>query len=1318
MEVEKINNNAYRAIEPCEPSVRPDKIELRYEQEDAVKKALARFSGWMPGKEVKFLWNAKMRFGKTVSALKLAKDMGQLEKNPVRRTIIVTHRPDVEDNWREDYEKIFTEEERKTVKFATKFDGDNNDIATLIEDETQPLVFFASLQYLRGSKLVGGKKSSPIKDKILNAKWDLVVVDESHEGTTTDLGSGVIEYLTGGHKSRLLSLSGTPFNLMEKYTNSEIFTWDYVQEQERKLAWANKTANRGKSEAENPYRTLPKMEIRILEPKKVMHWQDGFDLREFFRVDDSKEARAKLSEEIEAWKSKPKHERGSRPTYKFVHEQNVIDFLSQLADDSDPKNSFPFANLDSRAQLRHTFWVLPGVKECQAMKSVLEAHPDYNDPYNGFKIINVAGSKEGDEERASALDKVKATIKELTESGSGLGTITLSCGRLTTGVTVPEWTAVIYLKGSTSTKAAPYMQTIFRVQSPWEFDDYADGEHKMKKTCYVFDFDPTRALTKIAETAKYSAKGRKETVTERAQTDDDATRTSLRRFLDLCQVCDMSGKMIERDTSTLVQRLVEHLHNVAIEKAVTSGFDNQSIYNFDALLKADPDKLERIRNIVGQTDPEAKKDKNKPSSTYKDLATVEKGKGSKQSKGKNELTPEQIAAKEAADRLKQEKDKRVAILRGIAIRIPLMMYGAEGNYESTITLDNITNPKVVDDRSWREFMPKDVTRELFLELKEYFDREVFDGAGRRYRELTREADSMPPTERVARIAEIQSWFRNPNSETVLTPWKVVNRHLSDTIGGYCFFNEQFTGPNQVEVAASEGSGRLFDFKETNEPRFVDRGDVTRQAFRVADNDHSTLLEINSKSGLYPLYLVYTLYRMRLERYLKIEVINSETDLSLEEQQVIWDDAVAMCVHIICNTPMAEYITRRTLLGFRQCDNEIDREAYEASHPGMKGFLRRNLRIRNIDLVEQARDKDRRAELVDQLRDPKFWNKNSKTKEPMTFDAVVSNPPYMIKQERTSDIPVYHNFMDLAEEISAISTFITPARFLFNAGKTPAEWNKKILNDTHIKVIWVENSKDIFPGVDLKGAVTVTLRNKKEEYSPIGIYSRFSELSSIRNKVVAREDFEDITGIFYPQNKFNLDTLYKDFPECRNLIGSGGREKRLTTSIFTTLNIFSTECAKEGELTIYGLINNDRVVRSIPSKYIADNGNLNFFKVLLPKSNGSGAIGECLSTPLCGEPLCGYTQSFISFGAFSKKEEAEAAMKYFKTKFARVLLGVLKVTQDNPKEVWINVPLQDFTSESDVRWEKSIPEIDQYLYKKYGLIDKEIAFIETMIKPME
>lgn len=335
------------------------------------------------------------------------------------------------------------------------------------------------------------------------------------------------------------------------------------------------------------------------------------------------------------------------------------------------------------------------------------------------------------------------------------------------------------------------------------------------------------------------------------------------------------------------------------------------------------------------------------------------------------------------------------------------------------------------------------------------------------------------------------------------------------------------------------------------------------------------------------------------------------------------------------------------------------------------------------------------------------------------EVVMGNPPYQEDKQDTSDKPIYNDIMDFAYNLSSKCCFISPGRFLFNAGKTPKNWNDKMLGDKHLKVTsYYNNSKVVFPNVGFKGGVAITLRDLSQDYGKIGFYSEYEELNSIYRKVQLVNGVNDLSDIVFLQNKFDLDELYKDYPAYRDIIGSNGREKRLTTKIFTQLDVFTESPVYEDDICIMGLIDNKRVYRFVPSKYIDNHNNTDCYKVLLPKSNGTGELGEILSSPLVSGPRNGYTQSFIAFGAFSTNQEAEAVLKYIKTKFARTMLGMLKATQDNNRDVWKFVPLQDFTPHSDIDWTKSVSDIDRQLYAKYGLTEDEISFIETMIKPME
>lgn len=357
---------------------------------------------------------------------------------------------------------------------------------------------------------------------------------------------------------------------------------------------------------------------------------------------------------------------------------------------------------------------------------------------------------------------------------------------------------------------------------------------------------------------------------------------------------------------------------------------------------------------------------------------------------------------------------------------------------------------------------------------------------------------------------------------------------------------------------------------------------------------------------------------------------------------------------------------------------------------------------------------------------KNWVKNQlilfqslKEEQKMKFDVVIGNPPFQETLEKTSDKPLYNFFMDESFKMAKKVCLITKGAFLFNAGNTSKSWNKKILSDPHVKILYYEQDiSKVFPGLGFKGGVAITYRDQFQQFGAINTFTIYKELNEIIKKVVSNNHrFKSIKDIIYTATKFNLNNLYNEYPEFKKLIGSNGREKRLTTSIFEHLEVFNNKQDEFNNIKITGLTNLKRVYKYINSTYLEKSGNLDRYKVILPKSNGTGILGETLSSPIIGEPLTGYTQTFISIGSFKNKIEAENALKYIKTKFTRVMLGTLKITQDNNRETWKNVPLQDFTSNSDIDWSKSIAEIDQQLYKKYGLNEEEINFIETKVKEM-
>lgn len=347
---------------------------------------------------------------------------------------------------------------------------------------------------------------------------------------------------------------------------------------------------------------------------------------------------------------------------------------------------------------------------------------------------------------------------------------------------------------------------------------------------------------------------------------------------------------------------------------------------------------------------------------------------------------------------------------------------------------------------------------------------------------------------------------------------------------------------------------------------------------------------------------------------------------------------------------------------------------------------------------------------------------------MKFNAIIGNPPYnsdIVGDGNGSD-PLYHLFVDLGMSLTSEGMLIHPARFLFNAGKTPKEWNQKMLNDPHFKVAdyWVKSS-DVFPDVEINGGIVISLWNKHEHYGKIGFFSPYKELHSIYDKVKSKEEspFSSIVG---PRELYGLtDELYKEHPEMEGR-QSKGHKYSLGANIFNIFPELFYENKPEDNndyVLIYGRRNNQRCSMWFKKSYITTADNLSKYKVIISKADGAaGKIGNPIPARVLGrveigEPDLAYTDTFIGIGCFDTLDEVEACRKYVMSRFARTMLCTIKVTQDNSKELWANVPLQDFTSSSDIDWSLNISDIDRQLFTKYGMTNDEIHFVESMVKPI-
>lgn len=340
---------------------------------------------------------------------------------------------------------------------------------------------------------------------------------------------------------------------------------------------------------------------------------------------------------------------------------------------------------------------------------------------------------------------------------------------------------------------------------------------------------------------------------------------------------------------------------------------------------------------------------------------------------------------------------------------------------------------------------------------------------------------------------------------------------------------------------------------------------------------------------------------------------------------------------------------------------------------------------------------------------------------MKFDYVIGNPPYQETLQNTSDKPIYNDFMDASYQISDKVELITPARFLFNAGKTAKVWNEKMLNDVHLKVLYYEpDSSKVFSNTDIKGGVAITYRDGNAEFGAIGSFTPYNELNDILHRVKNHKSFVSIEKIVITSFAYHYtDRLHEDYPDAASRL-SKGHAYDLKSNAFDRLSdVYQDEKPDDGHdyIRIFGRQNNERTYKFIRRDYVNNVANLDKYKLFMPKANGTGAFGEVLTLPEISEPGVGATESFVSIGLFDTAEECGNLLKYIKSRFMRAMLGVVKITQDLTPSKWKYVPLQDFTAHSDIDWSKSVAEIDQQLYRKYDLTADEIEFIETHVKEM-
>lgn len=535
---------------------------LRREQDDAVEKTIEYFKNNLHGE---FLWNAKPRFGKTISAYDLCMKMG------FKNILIVTNRPAIANSWYEDYLKfVGANSGYYFVSHVAALDGKSHVITReefldLDIDKIRGSIEFVSLQDIKGSKYFGGDPNLDKLKELSNRRdekgnrigilWDILIIDEAHEGVDTyktDIAFDNID------RNYTLHLSGTPFKALanDKFPQDAIYNWTYADEQRAKRDWDLA------SEEENPYYPLPKLNLFTYQMSEIVRdnikegieidgeWENyAFDLNEFFKT---------------------------RENGKFYYEDDVDKFLDALTS----MEKFPFSTPELRKELKHTFWLMDRVDSAKAMGKKLRENPIFSD----YEIVIAAGDGKLDDEEEfeKSYDKVVKAIRENDK------TITLSVGQLTTGITIPEWTGVLMLSNVKSPSL--YMQAAFRSQNPCLFVE--DGKTLRKENAYVFDFDPARTLTIFEEFANDLS-----SETSRGRGDSDRRKSQVKELLNFFPVYgeDEDGEMIPLDA----EKVLITPRKIYAKEVVNCGFMSNFLFKNISNIFGAP---EAVKNIIDKMD--------------------------------------------------------------------------------------------------------------------------------------------------------------------------------------------------------------------------------------------------------------------------------------------------------------------------------------------------------------------------------------------------------------------------------------------------------------------------------------------------------------------------------------------------------------------------------------------------------------------------------------------------------------------------------------------------------------------------------------------
>lgn len=1294
---------------------------LRKEQQQAVIQTYNYYNDRTNNRE--FLWNAKPRFGKTLTTYDF------IRKIKAQKILIVTNRPAIANSWYDDFEKFIAWQE-PDLKFVSdskalesKALSRKQFIDAMTESDELRMIYFISLQDLKGANAFGGGYDK--YEWIPKLKWDALIIDEAHEGVDT--------YKTDKAFSRIkrdftLHLSGTPFKAIanRKFSEDEIFNWSYMDEQRAKENW-------DVLKGTNPYDNLPTLNMFTYQMSKLIQAEVelgyefdqsnvdyAFDLGEFFKVENE----------------------------KFVYENDVRAFLDNLA-----SNKFPFSLDEHRDKLNHTLWLLDRVASAKALEKLLKKHH----VFKYYKIVLAAGDGRTFDDEGYDTQKMETSLKRVRDAiKNNERTITLSVGQLTTGVTIPEWTGVLMLSNVKS--PALYFQAAFRAQNPYEYVN-SEGQLLRKENAYVFDFAPERTLILYDEFANNLLSGV-------SQVNSNERKENIRKLLNFFPVIaeDENGCLKEIDATEVLTIPVKLKSQEVVKRGFMSNllFANiQAIFQApgelrEILEKIAPEKQGRLADKREIPDNKPMVDSNGDISIPKEIVINK----TKEIFGSKIFKPdEKIDVNLKVEDENTNKDEAKNITNSIMTELKDGVSELKTEYKLSQKEEKAISKNLSSEIENKILKIIDRKNELVKQLNEKYELETKDKD-----EKKKEEADLHLEEELEKVAQsvresIEKEVKETVSQTVQNSIEKVEEkkkkttedEVRDHLRGFAR-----TIPAFLMAYGSEKT-RLKNFEKKIDPEtFLDLTSITIEEFKKLRDGFTYKDEETGEDVKIPGLFDEVVFNASIAEFFAIKkklsnyfTNDSEEDIfdyippqktnqiftpkkvvnmmldSLEENiPGIFEDKNKKFIDLYIKSGL--YLTETAKRLFKGLEKQIPFEEERIKHIFEKqlyGFAPsdiiynisknfifgefENLKVKNIvkcDLVPVVKE-ERLKEKIKEV-----WG------EDMKFDVVIGNPPYQDKggSGGNNDAPIYQNFVMESIKLSAkYISFIVPSRW-FSAGRDNllGEFRRWMLNSKQVRMLnTFTNGSDVFYDVEIKGGVCYFLVDKS--YNGKCLYKIDNEKEYLRNlddfDILIRDTIlSDIVKKVNTKSEFNLQSLISsDTP-----FGIPSNPK---TSKKTPFNVYETSDKYDTQL--YHIEKNKRKVEYVNREEINKNTDyIDKWKVFIPGSGGSGNDKMVLGRPELAPPNSVCSQSYL-FASHEKRESAENFYKYIQTKFLRILVSSVKITQSAPSRVYRFVPIQDFTANSDINWNKTIEEIDEQLFEKYQLTKEEREHIRNSIKEM-